>query len=30
VEPSPYLIGNRHATLFTKRFGMPRESPRAG
>lgn len=26
VEPSPYIIGNRYATLFTKRSGMPQES----
>ena len=26
VEPSPYIIGNRYATLFTKRSRMPWES----
>ena len=26
VEPSTYIIGNRHATLFTKRSTMPQES----
>ena len=26
MEPSPYIIGNRHATLFAKRSRMPQES----